>query len=49
MPGQRATIRTTFILTEGEVQAVYTGVYPDGRAREVMLEMVEDGLADLDW
>lgn len=44
-----ATTRTTFILANGEVKAIYTDVDPDGHAREVMLDMVENGLADLDW
>lgn len=44
-----ATERTTFILADGEVKAVYTGVDPDGHAREVMLDMVDDGLIDPDW
>lgn len=44
-----ATTRTTFILANGEVQAVYTGVDPDGHAREIMLDMVDSGLVDLDW
>lgn len=44
-----ATTRTTFILANGEVQAVYTGVDPDGHARKVMLDMVDSRLVDLDW
>lgn len=44
-----ATERTTFVLADGEVKAVYTGVDPDGHAREVMMDMVDEGLTDLDW
>lgn len=39
--------RTTFVLTNGEVKAVYEGVSPDGHARDVMMDMLDDGLAEL--
>lgn len=43
-----AAARTTFVLADGTVQEVYTGVKPDGHAREVLQEMIEDGLATLE-
>lgn len=42
------TQRTTFVLAGGEVQAVYPGVDPDGHAREVLQEMLDDELVVLD-
>ncbi|WP_290811697.1 peroxiredoxin [Halovivax sp.] len=42
-----ATARTTFFLADGEVQLVYENVDPDGHAREVLLDALEAGLADL--
>lgn len=39
-----AAARTTFVLSDGEVQAVYGGVDPDGHARDVLSEMLDDGL-----
>lgn len=39
--------RTTFVLWDGEVVRVYEGVDPDGHAREVLLDLVDAGLADL--
>ncbi|WP_226483116.1 peroxiredoxin [Natrinema amylolyticum] len=41
------TSRTTFVLADGEVQAVYEGVDPDGHAREVLLDALDDGLVTL--
>ncbi|WP_435551007.1 peroxiredoxin [Natrinema sp. CGMCC1.2065] len=41
------TTRTTFLLSDGEVQAAYDGVDPDGHAREVLLDALEDGLVTL--
>jgi len=46
-PGE-ATPRTTFVLADGIVTRVYTGVSPDGHAREVLLDMLDDGLVTLD-
>ncbi|PSP82212.1 peroxiredoxin [Halobacteriales archaeon QS_1_68_17] len=37
--------RTTYVLADGEVKRVYTGVRPDGHAREVGLDLFDDGLA----
>lgn len=45
--GQGRAERTTFVLADGEVQAVYGGVSADGHARDVLLDMVDDGLAAL--
>ncbi|MGQ3413001.1 peroxiredoxin [Natrinema sp. LN54] len=42
-----ATARTTFLLADGEVKAVYEGVDPDGHAREVLLDALDDGLVTL--
>ena len=39
--------RTTFVLDDGEVKAVYAGVSADGHARDVLLDMMDDGLASL--
>ncbi|QLD89745.1 peroxiredoxin [Natronomonas salina] len=39
--------RTTFVLADGEVKAAYAGVSADGHARDVLLDMMDDGLAAL--
>ncbi|WP_254521531.1 peroxiredoxin [Natrinema caseinilyticum] len=39
--------RTTFLLADGEVSAVYESVTPDGHARDVLLDALEDGLVTL--
>ncbi|THE65767.1 peroxiredoxin [Salinadaptatus halalkaliphilus] len=41
------TARTTFVLAEGEVQAVYENVDPDGHARDVLFDALEDELVEL--
>ncbi|SIR58073.1 peroxiredoxin Q/BCP [Haladaptatus litoreus] len=41
------TPRTTFVLADGEVKAVYDGVDPDGHAREVLSDMLDDELVAL--
>lgn len=41
--------RVTFVIIDGEIKEVYTGVKPDGHARTVLMEMIEDGVVDLDW
>ncbi|WP_019991717.1 peroxiredoxin [Natronorubrum tibetense] len=41
------TTRTTFFLADGEVKAVYDGVDPDGHARDVLLDALDDGLVSL--
>lgn len=42
-----AAARTTFVLADGEVQHVYDGVDPDGHARDVLGDILDDGLAEL--
>ena len=46
-PGD-ATPRTTFVLADGAVERVSTGVNPDGHARELLLELLDDGVVTLD-
>lgn len=41
--------RTTFVVEDGRIQAVYTGVTPDGHAREVMLDLIDAGVVDIEW
>ena len=41
------TARTTFLLADGAVQAVYEAVDPDGHAREILRDALEDGLVTL--
>jgi peroxiredoxin Q/BCP len=42
-----ATARTTFVLADGEVKAVYEDVDPDGHARDVLLDALDAGLVTL--
>ncbi|ADD05279.1 homolog to peroxiredoxin [Natrialba magadii ATCC 43099] len=42
-----AVARTTFLLADGEVQAVYESVDPDGHARDVLLDAMDEGLVTL--
>ncbi|AQL43031.1 peroxiredoxin [Halorientalis sp. IM1011] len=46
-PGQ-STPRTTFVLVDGTVERVLTGVNPDGHARDLLLELLDDGVVTLD-
>jgi peroxiredoxin Q/BCP len=39
--------RTTFVIEDGEVVAVYEGVDPDGHARDLLLDLLDDGLVAL--
>jgi peroxiredoxin Q/BCP len=39
--------RTTFVLADGEVKAVYRNVSADGHARDVLMDMLDDGLVSL--
>jgi len=39
--------RTTFVLADGAVHRVYTGVSPDGHARDVLVDLLDDGLVSL--
>ena len=41
-----AAARTTFVLADGEVRGVYTGVDPEGHASEVLADLRELGLGD---
>lgn len=45
-PRDRA-VRTTFVLAEGEVNAVYESVDPDGHPRTVLLDLLDRGLVEL--
>lgn len=47
IPGGRAD-RTTFVLANDEVVAVYEDVDPDGHAREVMFDLLDAGLVELE-
>jgi peroxiredoxin Q/BCP len=40
--------RTTFVVVNGSIQAVYEGVDPDGHAREVLQDLVETGVVTLE-
>ncbi|WP_123537919.1 peroxiredoxin [Halosimplex salinum] len=40
--------RTTFVVVGGSIQAVYTGVDPDGHARNVLADLIETGIVSLD-
>jgi peroxiredoxin Q/BCP len=44
--GDRAK-RTTFVLADGEVLRVYENVNPDGHARDVLMDLLDDGVVDL--
>lgn len=39
--------RTTFVLVDGGIHHVYEGVNPDGHARDVLMDMLDDGLVEL--
>ncbi|WP_435180744.1 peroxiredoxin [Halorussus sp. AFM4] len=43
-----AASRTTFVLADGEVKAVYEGVDPDGHARDVLGDMLDEDLVVLE-
>ncbi|WP_415379816.1 peroxiredoxin [Halosimplex sp. TS25] len=40
--------RTTFVVVGESIQAVYTGVDPDGHARNVLADLIETGVVSLD-
>lgn len=42
------TPRTTFVAVDGEIRDVYTGVDPEGHAREVLESLLDDGVVTLD-
>lgn len=39
-----AADRVTYVLAEGEVKRVYRGVDPDGHARDVLRDLVDEGI-----
>jgi len=39
--------RNTFVVVDGKVDRVYENVSPDGHGRDLLLELVEDGVVDL--
>ncbi|MFB6353337.1 MAG: peroxiredoxin [Halobacteriales archaeon] len=41
--------RTTFVLADGAIHRVYEDVRPDGHARRVLADLLDDGLVDVDW
>lgn len=41
--------RTTFVIDDGEVQAVYENVTPNGHARELGLDLHDRGLVEFEW
>lgn len=43
-----AAARTTFVLAGGQVCGLYEGVRPDGHARNVMMDMLNEGLVELE-
>jgi peroxiredoxin Q/BCP len=45
---ERRAPRTTFVLADGAVHRVYESVDPDGHARDVMLDLLDDGLVELE-
>jgi peroxiredoxin Q/BCP len=45
--GATVTNRTTFVLADGEVRAVYAGVDPDGHARAVLEDLLDRGVVAL--
>ncbi|QLH76674.1 peroxiredoxin [Halosimplex rubrum] len=40
--------RTTFVVVDGSVQATYTGVDPEGHARNVLADLVETGVVSIE-
>ncbi len=40
------TLRTTFVVVDGSVQAVYEGVDPNGHAADVLADLVETGVVE---
>ena len=39
--------RNTFVVVDGEVVSVYENVSPDGHGRDLLLELIEDGVVEL--
>ncbi len=42
------TPRTTFVLVDGEIASVYEQVNPDGHARSVLMDLLDEGLVSLE-
>lgn len=42
-----AAARTTFVLVDGAVERVYETVRPDGHARDVLADLLDDGVVEL--
>lgn len=40
--------RTTVVVVEGQVQSVYEDVDPDGHAREVLMDLLDEGVVRLE-
>ena len=40
--------RTTFVVVDGEIHRAYADVSPDGHARDVLLNLLEDGIVTLE-
>lgn len=43
-----ATVRTTFVVVDGSIQAVYEGVDPSGHAGDVLADLVETGVVTIE-
>lgn len=43
-----ATMRTTFVLLDGAVYRTYESVDPDGHARTVLTDLLDDGIVSID-
>lgn len=44
-----ATSRTTFVIADGEIYRTYEDVDPSGHARDVLMDLVDDGLVEVAW
>jgi len=44
VPVDGGTARVTYVLADGEVKRVYRGVNPDGHAREVLDDLVDESI-----
>ncbi len=42
------TMRTTFVVIDGEINRVYQRVNPDGHAREVLMDLLDAGIVELE-
>lgn len=39
--------RTTYVIVDGRIHSVYENVDPDGHARSVLMDLLEDGVVEL--